>query len=81
MTRENSAQKAARYLAEGRLVVTSVFADDRGTYVAARCRGDGEIYQLGHHPRRGWHRNCPARTAGCCHLVALRLVVSAGRSA
>lgn len=71
MTRESPAAKAARYLAEGRLTVTHVTGD----LVRATCKGDGEAYQLGHDGRRGgWHCSCPARTTGCCHLLALRCV-------
>ena len=69
MTRETVAAKAARYLAEARLTVLSVHED----YVAATCRGDGEVYKLGHHVRRGWWCECPAR-GDCCHLIALRMV-------
>jgi hypothetical protein len=67
---ENSAGRGRRYLAEGRLLVTTV--TDR--VVVAKCRGDGEIYQLAGDPS-GWSCNCPALTENCCHLVALRLVV------
>ena len=69
MSRETVAQKSARYLAEARLVITYVSGD----HVAAVCRGDGEVYQLGHHPKRGWWCDCAARR-DCCHLRALRLV-------
>jgi hypothetical protein len=70
VTRESAAAKAARYLAEARLIVTAVDGD----HVAAWCRGDGEVYHCGHEPGRGWHCTCPARTDGCAHLAALRLV-------
>lgn len=70
MSRETVAEKSARYLREARLVVTFV----QGDQVAARCRGDGEIYHLGHDPRRGWFCSCPAKADRCCHLEALRLV-------
>jgi uncharacterized Zn finger protein len=70
VTRETAAAKAARYLGEGRLVVTAV----RGDHVTAACRGDGELYELGHQPGRGWWCTCPARGDRCCHLTALRLI-------
>jgi hypothetical protein len=67
--RESAATKARRYLVEGRLLVTTV--TDR--VVVARCRGDGEIYQLAGDPG-GWSCNCLALTENCSHLIALRLV-------
>jgi hypothetical protein len=69
MSRETIAAKAVRYLTEGRLVVSFVSGD----HVAAVCRGDGELYRLGHHIRRGWWCDCAARR-DCAHLIALRLV-------
>jgi uncharacterized Zn finger protein len=72
--------KAARYLAEGRLVVLRVDGD----LVEATCRGAGEVYRLGHRPgRRGgwwWWCSCPAR-GHCCHLAALQLVTVVQRAA
>jgi hypothetical protein len=70
MTRESIESKGRRYLLEGRLVVTRVDGD----HVSACCRGDGEVYQCGHEPDRGWWCSCPARTDQCSHLAALRLV-------
>jgi len=70
MTRESVPEKAARYLREGRLVVTAVSGD----YVAALARGDGAIHQLGHEPGRGWWCSCPVRSDRCAHLAALRSV-------
>jgi hypothetical protein len=70
MSRETVAAKAARYLTEARLVITFV----NGDHVAAVCRGDGELYRLGHHLPRGWWCECAARTDQCAHLIALRLV-------
>ena len=69
MTRETAGAKARRYLAEGRLGVTHVDND----LVTAYCRGQGEVYQLGHHPDRGWWCSCPARR-DCAHLLALMSV-------
>lgn len=70
MTRETVADKARRYLAEGRLTVTAVDGD----HVTAVCRGQGAIYQLGHESGRGWHCSCPVRSDRCAHLLALRSV-------
>jgi uncharacterized Zn finger protein len=69
VTRESAETKARRYLTEGRITIVRVAGDD----VRALARGDGVIYRLGHHVRRGWWCECPAR-ADCCHLRALRLV-------
>lgn len=71
MTRETVAVKAARYLAEGRLVVTKIDGDS----VTAVCRGS-EVYLLGHDVARGgWWCSCPVRrTDPCSHLLALQTV-------
>ena len=66
--RENAAAKAQRYLSEGRVVLTQVTPDR----VDAMIRGDGAIHTAGY--RNGaWNCTCPARTANCSHLRALRL--------
>ena len=70
MSRESVDDKARRYLAEARLTVLLVDGDT----VSAACRGNGEAYQLGHEPGRGWWCSCPVRTDRCAHLEALRLV-------
>jgi len=70
MTRESAAAKSVRYLGEGRLTVTALDGD----HVTAVCKGSGESYHLGHDLGRGWHCSCPARSDGCAHLLALRLV-------
>jgi hypothetical protein len=70
VTRESVQAKAARYLAEARLTIT--FVD--GDRVLGHCRGDGELYEVGHDPGQGWTCTCPARTDQCCHLIALRRV-------
>ena len=70
MSRETVAEKAKRYLCEGRLIVVGVDDD----WVRATCRGSGEVYELGHAPGRGWWCSCPAKTARCAHLVALQSV-------
>jgi uncharacterized Zn finger protein len=69
MTRESADSKGRRYLTEGRLTLTFV----EGDRVAAYCRGDGELYEVGHDPAQGWFCSCAARS-DCAHLVALRLV-------
>ena len=76
--RESLDTKAARYLREGRLVVIRVDRD----LIEAECRGSGEVYRLGHHPRArpGWWCSCPAR-GRCCHLAALQAVTVARRPA
>lgn len=71
MPREPADAKAARYLAEGRLIVSRV---DHRT-IDATCRGDGRVYRLGRDARRGWHCDCPCTTR-CSHLLALGLVVA-----
>lgn len=71
MARESAAAKARRYLAEGRIIV---IAAEVGR-VEARCRGSGVVHRLGY--RSGeWSCSCPARTDGCAHLLALRLVTA-----
>jgi len=71
VSREGAPAKARRYLTEGRLIVEQVHHDR----VAATCRGDGTSYRLGF-DRGRWSCSCPARTDGCAHLVAVRLVVA-----
>lgn len=64
--------KARRYLAEGRLTIR--YAELRE--IAATCQGSApEPYELGWTEWAGWECSCPARTRGCTHLTALRLVV------
>jgi len=70
MTRETIEAKAARYLREGRLVVTRVLGDE----VSAVCQGESGAYDLGHTPGRGWWCSCPVRTDRCSHLAALWLI-------
>lgn len=71
IVRENADVKGRRYLTEGRLTVTT----RKQHQVLAVCRGDGIIHELGWTPDRGWWCTCPALTAACSHLTALRLVV------
>lgn len=73
-TRENAAEKARRYLAEGRLLVLKV--DERAGVVAAECRGDGMTYACGY-AQNDWYCTCEAR-GRCSHLLALGLVVAVG---
>lgn len=75
MPRETVVEKGRRYVSEGRLIVTAI----EGDHIAARCRGGGRAYALGHTPLRGWHCSCPARTTLCAHLHALQLVVVTNR--
>lgn len=74
MPREGAIEKGRRYVSEGRLTVTAV----EGDYIAAECRGGGEVYRLIHTPRAGWRCDCPARTR-CAHVVALQLVTIRNR--
>ena len=75
MPREDAATKGRRYVSEGRLIVECV----EGDYIAATCRGGGEVYACGHTPVRGWWCECPARTT-CSHVHALQLVTARRRS-
>lgn len=68
--RESVDIKGRRYLIEGRLQVLSV----NGPVVQAICRGNGQLYRLGHDDQ-GYFCDCPARSK-CSHLVALQLVVA-----
>jgi uncharacterized Zn finger protein len=69
VARENAADKAHRYLVEGRVAVTSVAPGD----VDAIVRGDGQFHTVTY--RHGmWNCTCPARGA-CSHLLAIRSVV------
>lgn len=68
--RENAADKARRYVVEGRLVLSRV---EPGR-VEGTCRGDGEVYRLGYAHGR-WACSCPAR-GRCAHLLAVGLVTA-----
>ena len=69
--RESAAVKAARYLSEGRVILTEVTPNR----VDAVVRGDGTTYAAGY--RNGaWNCNCPAVSANCAHLRALRLTTA-----
>jgi len=73
MTRETVAEKARRYLAEGRVHVRCI--DEAAGVVRADVRGSGAVYEAGFSRRTGWRCTCPARGT-CCHLTALQLVVA-----
>jgi hypothetical protein len=69
MTRETVEEKARRYLAEGRIVVTRVLGDT----VDAVCQGETGSWELGHRPGQGWFCSCPVR-GRCSHLAGLWLI-------
>lgn len=74
MARETKAEKAGRYLLEGRVIVVHV-SQRHG--VVANVRGDGHVYETTW--RDGvWRCNCPHRaaTASCSHVIALRRIVA-----
>ena len=67
--RENAETKARRYLCEARLNIFEVSTET----IAALCRGDGVVYELGWNHADEWHCTCRAMTPKCAHLLALRL--------
>lgn len=69
---ENRQTKARRYLVEGRLDIRRV-TDHQ---IIAVCRGNGARYGLGWSQSKGWHCDCIARMEDCCHVLALKLVVT-----
>ena len=69
MSRETIHEKAARYLAEGRLTVKHVDASG----VRSSCRGES-VYTVTWTAADGWRCNCPARKRACAHVTAARLV-------
>lgn len=71
MPRENAAERAKRYLGEGRLYVRLVGPDG----ISAFCRGDGEWYRLGYRDGQ-WFCSCPAVSRDCAHLRGLRLITT-----
>ena len=69
---ETIAEKAARYLAEGRLTIE--YAD--GPNVRAVCKGTTGTWRLGRsRTSPEGFCFCPARKRPCSHLLALALVV------
>ena len=68
MTAESVTGKAARYLAEGRVLIVRVDDD----LVDARVRGDSGTYMVRRDPA-GWWCSCPA-PGQCSHIAALKLV-------
>jgi hypothetical protein len=69
MTRETTAAKSRRLLAEGRVTVVHVCGDVADAVVA----GDTGEHHVGHDPARGWFCSCQAR-GRCSHAAALRLI-------
>ncbi len=68
--RENAAEKAKRYLCEGRVIITSV----AGEHIRATCRGDGELHHVEIH---GDDRRCTCLARGrCSHIAAVGLVTA-----
>lgn len=72
MTSATVTDKAAAYLAEGRLTVVNL----SGHRIDAICRGAGAQYRLGWNPADRWWCECPATTRRCAHVTALRLVTT-----
>ena len=74
MARESARDKATRYLAEGRVIVTRV---DRRAIVA-NIRGEGAMWRTWWTPT-GWACDCPheARTTRCSHIYALQRITAA----
>lgn len=70
MPRELVADKAKRYLAEGR--VTVLMVNDRR--VVASVKGDGAMWRVAWHFGT-WTCTCPNSTT-CCHLRAVRLITA-----
>ena len=68
--RELVAEKAKRYLAEGRVIVITAGRD----HVTAVVRGDGHRYVTGYRDGR-WVCTCP-NTTDCSHRRALRLIAA-----
>lgn len=82
---ETKAEKARRYLAEGRVSIVERRKDD--SLVVAYVRGEtGELHSCGYDgTRRQWRCTCPAYSKSrshpdCSHLLALKLVVAVGGS-
>lgn len=74
---ETKAEKALRYIAEGRLTVEKVGEGGRFRIMAS-CRGSDEEYQLGYDAdQKRWGCTCTANkefNRRCSHLMALQLV-------
>lgn len=70
MPRESAADKARRYLSEGR--VTLLHVDTQR--VRAIVRGDGTLHRTSW-DHRGWWCTCPAR-GRCAHLLALGHIIA-----
>lgn len=70
MSRENAADKARRYLIEGRVTIATV----RGPRVVAYVRGDGAAWRVEVDGPR-WTCACPAK-GRCAHMLAVGLVTA-----
>ena len=68
---EPAAARARRYLTTGRVLVTQV---DRHGVIAHVVGDAGLTYRCEHSPDLGWTCTCPASSAWCPHLLAVRLV-------
>jgi uncharacterized Zn finger protein len=68
--RELVAEKAKRYLGEGRVIVTAVGPGS----ATASVRGDGAVWIVTYSDHE-WACTCPNRTT-CTHLRAVRLVTA-----
>lgn len=68
MNAESLEEKAARYLAEGRVKVRVVDAGN----VEAKVRGNA-TYATACEGKR-WTCDCPAWQRKCCHVIAVQLV-------
>jgi uncharacterized Zn finger protein len=70
MPRELVAEKARRYLGEGRVIVT----DAGPGHVTASVRGDGAMWWVAYDAGE-WACTCPNRTT-CVHRRAVRLITA-----
>jgi len=69
--RESAANKAKRYLNEGRVIISDV----RLNRVSAAVRGNGRVYKTGFSDGV-WHCDCPTPTDRCSHLFAVRKITA-----
>lgn len=82
---ETKAEKARRYLTEGRVSIDRVDDPGDGTRAGraiATVRGDSGVHRCGYDPRRAPHWRCTceawkltASHPDCSHLIAVKLVV------
>lgn len=72
MSRENTALKARRLLAEGRVRLLHI--EEENGIVTAEVRGDsGRMYVVSHQPGYDWACDCQTR-GRCSHITSLMLV-------